>query len=275
MTEEKRYAILDTDFVSKTTIIQASPEKVLAARVLAFPEYEFYCHKMMVEELGRHGTRKAQEWLQNKIKSGIVHQYGDTDILDMLEFEVGMQCYSMYLIFLKMSCDIYDKGYFEKKFAALHVIPEEQLSKQRFLETLEMCDKKIGVGQSLGEKKACVLLQALRFIKGEKVFLFCSDDFGARRGFADGVGIPCIGVIAVFMKLKNMGMSKEEAGRYFQSFVSWCNHHKQTQLYVWEFHGTKRRVKKDFQDVFDGLYEEVFDLMKNGDLLIKPLCAHK
>ncbi|MCD8076726.1 MAG: hypothetical protein LUF27_17205 [Lachnospiraceae bacterium] len=266
---EKKYAILDTDFVSKSNIIMIDEGHVLADRVLEFPEYSFSCHEMLVEELNRHGTRKSQSWLEDKIINGVIEKYTDEDILNLLFVEVGEECYSIYLRFLKTSCDIYEKNYFEEKYASLVALLNNSIAKQDFLDELKKCDDKIGVHQSLGEKKAYVLLQTLRFTKGNNVFFFCSDDFGARCAMAYVACIPCISVVAIFMKLKNMGVTKSEAAPYFQSYIEWCNRHKQTQLYVWKINGAKRRVKWDLQDVFDGLYKDEFSLMINGDLLIK------
>ena len=42
MDEERKYAILDTDFVSKANIIKTE-NRVLADEVLAFPGYSFFC----------------------------------------------------------------------------------------------------------------------------------------------------------------------------------------------------------------------------------------
>ena len=75
---------------------------------------------MLEEELGCHRITVAKEWLQDKIEAGVVHSYSDGDILNMLRAEVGIQCYSMYLTFLKTSCDIYEKGYFEQKYGVDH-----------------------------------------------------------------------------------------------------------------------------------------------------------
>ena len=71
MAEQKKYAILDTDFVSKANIIKTESH-VLADEVLAFSGYSFFCHQKMKEELADHGRRDAQVWLENKIKSGII-----------------------------------------------------------------------------------------------------------------------------------------------------------------------------------------------------------
>lgn len=118
MTETK-YAILDTDFVSKANIIQTDDGNVLADRVLEFPDYVFVCHEMMLEELSRHGTQPAQEWLTDKVSIGDIQKYTDEDILELLEEELGTRCYSMYLSLLKRSCDAFGTKYFEEKYEPL------------------------------------------------------------------------------------------------------------------------------------------------------------
>ncbi len=263
------YAILDTDFISKANIIKTDAGDVLAERVMAFPGYVFVCHEMMLQELSRHGTRPAQEWMSEKIRTGVIRKYTDESILDMLAEELGERCYSRYLTFLKQSCDAFQAGYFEEKYHSLVSLTEGYFTKQDFLRVLSDCDVAIGAQQSLGEKKAYVLLLSLRFIKGEQVFIFCSDDFGARKGLSDATGIPCISIIAVFMKMKNMGISQEEADTYFQSFCAFCNQSGQTKLRVWTFNGSYRRVKVDLVDVLKDLYADRYDLMLNGDLLLK------
>ena len=69
MSELAKYAILDTDFVSKANIIKRG-DRVLADEVLAFPGYRFFCHQKMKEELDDHGTNEAQAWLQRKTDAG-------------------------------------------------------------------------------------------------------------------------------------------------------------------------------------------------------------
>ena len=49
MAELQKYAILDTDFVSKANIIKTESH-VLADEVLVFPGYSFFCHQKMKGE---------------------------------------------------------------------------------------------------------------------------------------------------------------------------------------------------------------------------------
>ena len=86
MNESVKYAILDTDFVSKANIIKSN-DRVLADEVLDFPGYRFYCHQKMKDELGDHGTRSAQEWLEKKSyreKSSVMMTTGFLRNLQML-----------------------------------------------------------------------------------------------------------------------------------------------------------------------------------------------
>lgn len=158
MAEEKRYAILDTDFVSKTNLIQADAQDILADRVMNFPGFEFYCHSMLVEELGRHGTIPAQTWLQQRIADQTIRLYSDKDIIDALIEQVGKNAYTVYVEFLRKSCEIFEKNYYETHYATLIELHNGEFSEEVFLEELKKCDNEIGAHQSLGEKKAYVLL---------------------------------------------------------------------------------------------------------------------
>ncbi len=263
-----KYAILDTDFVSKANIIRTDNGDILADRVLSFPCYAFACHEKMVDELSDNGTYPAQEWLNDKILSGAIQKYTDEDILDILYKEIGELCFFRYLSFLKMSCDAFRAGYFEDKYSNLISLTEGEFTKQEFLNVLSQCDEAIGKHMSLGEKKACVLLLTLKFLMGDCVLLFCSDDFSARQGVSNALEIPCCSILAVFMKLKSMGVSKEEAGTYYNSLYEFYHLKGQTHLKVLEFNGTYRRIKMEIMDIFDAMYSDSFLLWKNGDLLI-------
>ena len=50
----KRYALLDTDFISKTHSVQDDNGNHLIDRVMELPEYEFFCHAQIVTELNRY-----------------------------------------------------------------------------------------------------------------------------------------------------------------------------------------------------------------------------
>ena len=46
MTKEK-YALLDTDFISKTHLIRKDDQNKMIDRVWELPEYRFYCHEQI------------------------------------------------------------------------------------------------------------------------------------------------------------------------------------------------------------------------------------
>ena len=52
----KKYALLDTDFISKTYSVQNGSDNHLIDRVIELTEYEFFCHVQIVTELNRYNT---------------------------------------------------------------------------------------------------------------------------------------------------------------------------------------------------------------------------
>lgn len=52
----KRYALLDTDFVSKTHSVQDDGGNHLLDRVMELPGYEFFCHAQIVTELNQYNA---------------------------------------------------------------------------------------------------------------------------------------------------------------------------------------------------------------------------
>lgn len=51
---DKKYALLDTDFLYKAHLARNTANHTLAEVVLNFDDYEFFCHEMIKEELTRH-----------------------------------------------------------------------------------------------------------------------------------------------------------------------------------------------------------------------------
>ena len=62
MTKEK-YALLDTDFISKTHLIRKDDQNKMIDRVMELPEYRFYCHEQIRTELARHDIGDSPEWV--------------------------------------------------------------------------------------------------------------------------------------------------------------------------------------------------------------------
>lgn len=75
----EKYALLDTDFISKTHFIHGDTEKCLVDLVVEMPGYCFFCHSQIIKELSRH-NQQAIGWLQHKISEQKIQCYRpDTD----------------------------------------------------------------------------------------------------------------------------------------------------------------------------------------------------
>ncbi|MBE5845455.1 MAG: hypothetical protein E7302_15030 [Butyrivibrio sp.] len=48
---KEKYALLDTDFISKTHLIRKDEENKLIDRITEMPGYRFYCHEQIKTEL--------------------------------------------------------------------------------------------------------------------------------------------------------------------------------------------------------------------------------
>ena len=144
MAEQQKYAILDTDFVSKANIIKTESH-VLADEVLAFSGYSFFCHQKMKEELADHGRRDAQVWLENKIKSGEIVCYSDDKILSEMSRYIHNSCFLYYRSFLKQGCDIFSAEFYNQYFLPLdEMMDSGTYDQERFLAVLRSCENQIG-----------------------------------------------------------------------------------------------------------------------------------
>ena len=144
MTDALKYAILDTDFVSKANIIRIETQ-VLADEVLAFPGYRFFCHQKMKEELADHGTRPAQDWLDRMIEQGKITCYSDEQIICELENQVAEHCFLYYRSFLKNGCDLFNVDFYGLYFSALDKFLESGTRDSKiFLSVLQSCEARIG-----------------------------------------------------------------------------------------------------------------------------------
>ncbi|SFO30015.1 hypothetical protein SAMN04487831_11748 [Pseudobutyrivibrio sp. UC1225] len=270
MSELVKYAILDTDFVSKANII-CSNGCMLADEVLRFPHYKFACHLKMMEELNYHNVG-AGRWLQTRIETGEIICVDDRAIIESLKEEVGESCFLYYRSFLNEGCNIISNDFYSQYFNDLDTwieVGNSDKDMDEFLALLQICESSIGHGNSYGEVKAFVLLKYLKMTQESQVIVFCSDDRGARRGFANLSMSPCISLLAVFYKLWRMGTSYEIADGYYQSFVNWClrRANPQNTVRVWNYtEGTEKLIKTSIQDVLNDIYDGKYEVRKDGDL---------
>ena len=176
----KRYALLDTDFISKTHSVQDDGGNHLIDRVMELPEYEFFCHAQIVTELNRYNA-DAPIWLSKKIGAQKIKSYTDQEILESLSLVRGPLACATYTQMLKLACDAFSKDYFSEHYRALEEADYTAMSREDYLKELERLDIEVGKKNNLGEIKSFVLLQVLSVMLGEQIYVFCSDDKNARN----------------------------------------------------------------------------------------------
>lgn len=197
----EKYALLDTDFISKTHFIHGDTEKCLVDLVVEMPGYCFFCHSQIIKELSRH-NQQAIGWLQHKISEQKIQCYTDEEILNELVKIRGDFACSTYTLMLKDACDAFSKSYFKEHYQTLENFDVVTSTKQDYLETLQKADDEIGKHNSLGEIKSYVLLQLLSLLKGEQVYVFCSDDKAARNGAISFNNVRCISALSASDTIK-------------------------------------------------------------------------
>ena len=67
-----------------------------------------------------------------------------------------------------------------------------------FMIEIANCDMTVGYGNNLGEIKTYLMQQVLQNQDHIQLYVFCSDDKGARAGISGTTGIPCISAISSF-----------------------------------------------------------------------------
>lgn len=266
--QKKKIALLDTDFIFKTTISRSETD-YLIDKVLLLPGYQFCCHKHILIELSRH-TPDAQAWMMAKIQSGEIICYSDSDILDELEKVYGSSCCMGYLHFLREACEAFGHRHFSNYYSSLLNIDYTQSSKQDFLTDLSAADNSVGRQNSLGEIKLYVLIQVLSFINGQQMYFFCSDDQNARTGIIQFPNVCCISVLSAFVKLKDeIKLTKSLAQPYYSSWLAFCTKHKQTDFRVLDADHARKFCRVPCSQVFQDLYNDRFIVLADGNLKYK------
>ena len=255
---DKKYALLDTDFLYKSHLARNAANHTLTDFVIEFSDYEFFCHQMVKEELTRHEvTPDPNPWLEDKIKTGRVKLYSDRDIVTELGKLYGASATSMYLTLLQTSCDTFHAGFFEKYYGTMSNMDDLE-DIETFLEELKKCDDNVPSQNGLGEKKTYVLIQMMEIMHSNQVYIFCSDDFRARQSIAS-----LTAPIGVFYTLMKKGHEKSEMQEYYNRLNVFLK--SQTSYRVWSESG-HQRIRVPIQQVFDELYDGRFQLLRNGDL---------
>lgn len=265
----KKYALLDTDFISKTYSVQNGSDNHLIDRVIELPEYDFFCHVQIVTELNRYNTDTSR-WLREKIGTQKIKSYTDQAILESLSLVRGPLACATYTQMLKLACDAFSKDYFSEHYRALGDVDYAVISKEAYLKELQLLDIEVGNKNNLGEIKSFVLLQVLSVMLGEQIYVFCSDDRNARNGAASFEDVRCISLVSAFSRLKEeANWTIDDAEPYIESLIAFYQEHHQTTFRVMEASEVRRlkRIpcRQVLQEIFDGKFIE----LKNGMLQYK------
>lgn len=262
-----KYALLDTDFISKMHLIRKDDKNKLIDKIMAMPGYLFYCHKQIQVEIMRHNIAGALEWFESKVASKSICMYDDEMILNELSEVYGNLATSAYVGMLKTACDAYKDGYFEEKFVLVSQMDGLCISREDFLSQLQDDCKAIGAGQNLGELKSYVLLQLLNLKFGEQIYVFCSDDKNARNGIVSIGGARCISVLSSFVRLKKeIDFTKEDATPYIDSYMNNCLGKNQKSFKVQDTSKEKRMCRIPCEQVFNEIFEGKIDELMTGNL---------
>ena len=103
---KEKYALLDTDFISKTHLIRKDDQNKMIDRIMEMQGYHFFCHEQIRTELARHNIGNSPEWLETRILDGTIHCTTDEEIIDELHAIYSDSAEAMYVSMLK---DVYKR----------------------------------------------------------------------------------------------------------------------------------------------------------------------
>ena len=264
-----KYALLDTDFISKTYSVQDGNENHLVDQIMELPGYEFFCHAQIVTELNRYNA-DAPVWLQEKIDTQKIKSYTDEALLEVLSRVRGSLACAAYTQMLKAACDTFSKDYFGEHYKALEEVDYTLISNEDYLKELQQLDNEVGKKNNLGEIKSFVLLQVLSVLLGEQIYVFCSDDKNARSGATNFENVRCVSLLSVFLRLKKeMYWTFDDAEPYIESLVAFYLIHNQTFFRVMEASEVRRMQRVPCRQVLEEIFAGKFIELKNGMLRYK------
>lgn len=180
----KKAAILDSDFIIKTSLTRNSMNEGLSDVVLKLP-YSFNCHEQNRAEVTDH-EQFVSTWLDKNIAAKIITCISDLQILQIIKdsYQISQNvAVKFYADWLKQACDVFSKSFYEKNYTDLEALrtKSEIISDEEFILALQSGDTRIGHDNNLGEIKDTVLAITLTQCLQMKCINFCSDDKRARR----------------------------------------------------------------------------------------------
>lgn len=269
MTNDREYALLDADFIIKANISRKDADNCLLEWFSVDSLYQFVCHEKALDEVSVHDNCGASSWLENAISTGKVKQYTDKDIVDELCDFYGVAGIEYYKKFLEDSCNSMSSSFYETYYRDVKNF-DSSCGVDGFLKVLSACDQSIGRSKNLGERKAMVLSQFLMLFNPGKVYLFCSDDRGARRAFYGVTKIPCKSIMTLFFDMNKQGITKDVANEYFNPLKDFITESGKLpgNIRVYKSSG-KEEESLPCQQIFDDIFEGKFESLMTGFLKYK------
>lgn len=263
MNNSNRYALLDTDFISKLFITRIDDSNRLIHRLLDIESFTFICHYQTEIELGRH-NHTAADWLSGNPRIKI---FKDRDLIQLMTETYGMAAYGYYVNMLRRSCDIFSRSFFDSYYKSVEQYSTEfwpRYQLEEFIAIIDNCDANIGTDNNLGEIKLYTMAQILKQLGTTSLYVFCTDDRKARYALSSQTDMECVSALASFYLAKNyLHMPKEEAQQFFNSWMIFHRAHGQERFPVYNTSGHQLE-KLLGQDIFDMLYNDALFLMKDG-----------
>ena len=270
---QSKIAVLDTDFVSKTSLFRVE-KKTLIDEIFEASGYRFACHKKVKDELGRSDSKEAVQWLEKTIRDGKIAFFDDSRILSELKQLPGNTRFSFYRDFLKESCSIHRADLYDQHFQNLdHLIESGCGDDEAFIRVLSECEKGIGDKRNYGEIKAGVLVKTLNLLTGPDACVFCSDDLMARKALAAAENVPCISVLSSFLLLREKGKPVEEVRPFFQRYEYFYMQLEKPQPNVRVLRDDGKieysKIMVPIEGILDEIYEGKYKAVRNGELVFE------
>ena len=275
----KKAAILDSDFIIKTSLTRNSKNESLSDVVLKLP-YSFYCHEQNRAEVTDH-EQFVSTWLDKNIAAEIITCLSDLQIFQIIKdsYKVTQNvAVKFYADWLKQACDVFSKSFYERNYTELETLrnKSEIISDEEFILAIQAGDTRIGHNNNLGEIKDTVLAIALTQCLQMKCINFCSDDKRARRSLLsfsvnESFSINSISYMGFYWVAKQKKLlNKEEATDYLSGWKKNCKPFE-TNVTIKEHTNRKQPdyPKRDIDDLFDAIWNDEVVMMNDGYLIYK------
>lgn len=275
----KKAAILDSDFIIKTSLTRNSKNEGLSDVVLKLP-YSFYCHEQNRAEVTDY-EQFASTWLNKNITAKVIICLSDLQILQIIKdsYQISQNvAVKFYANWLKQACDVFSKSFYERNYTELEVLrtKSEIISDEEFILAVQSGDARIGHNNNLGEIKDTVLAIALTQCLQMKCINFCSDDKRARRSLLsfsvnESFPINSISYMGFYWVAKQKKLlNKEEATDYLSGWKKNCKPFE-TNVTIKEHINRKQPdyPKRDIDDLFDAIWNDEVVMMNDGYLIYK------